>query len=76
MRSDAFLCFYYLHGMELGLLLLLLLLQTCNLDSNLIMQQYKIDLMARFEEINSMNPRLRQDQTMKELNSSSSSLKL
>ena len=40
--------------------------QTGNLDSNLILRQYKLDLMARFMVIKSMIPRLRQDQIAKE----------
>ena len=31
--------------------------QTGNLDSNLILRQYKFDLMARFMEIKSNNPK-------------------
>ena len=45
--------------------------QTSNVDSNLITRQYKLDLMARFMEIKSVNPILRQDQIAKELGCSS-----
>ena len=48
--------------------------QTGNLDSNLITRQYKLDLMARFMEIKSINAKLRQDQIAKELGCSSSTL--
>ena len=48
--------------------------QTVNLDSNLITRQYKLDLMARFMEIKSMSPKLRQDQIAKVLGCSSSTL--
>ena len=41
--------------------------QTGGLDSNLILQQYKVDLMARFMEMKFLNPRLRQDQVAKDL---------
>ena len=45
-----------------------------NVDSNLITGQYKHDLMARFMEIKAVNPRLKQNQTAKELGCSSSTL--
>ena len=48
--------------------------KTSNLDSNFILRQYKIDLMARFMEIKSFNPKLREDQIAKELGCSSSTL--
>ena len=48
--------------------------QTGNLDSNLITRQYKLDLMARFIEIKSLNSKLRQDQIAKELGCSSITL--
>ena len=41
--------------------------KTSNLDSNLILRQYKLDLKAWFMEIKSINPKLRQDQIAKEL---------
>ena len=41
--------------------------QTGNLDSNLITRQYKLDLMARFMEIKSINPRLRKNEIAKKL---------
>ena len=49
--------------------------QTGNLDGNLILQQYKLDLMAGFMEKKSMNPKLGQDQVAKELVCSSSTFK-
>ena len=48
--------------------------KTGNLDSNLILRHYKLDLMARFMEIKFLNPKLRQDQVAKDLGSSSSTL--
>ena len=42
-----------------------------NFDSNLILRQYKLYLMAKFMEIKSVNPKLRQDQIPKELGCSS-----
>ena len=48
--------------------------QTSNLDSNLILRQYKFYLMARFMEIKSLNSRLRPDQTAKDLGCSISTL--
>ena len=39
--------------------------RTANLDSNLILRQFKLDLMARFKEIKSINPKLGQDQAQK-----------
>ena len=50
--------------------------QTGNLDGNLITRQYGLDPMAKFMEIQSMNPRFRQDQIAKEIGSSSSTFKL
>ena len=49
--------------------------QTGNLDSNLILRQYELDLMARFMEIQSVNPKLGQNQIGKELGCSSKTLK-
>ena len=49
--------------------------KTSSLDSNLILRQYKLDLMARFMEIKSVNPKLRQNQIAKELGCSGSILK-
>ena len=46
--------------------------QTGNLDSNLITRHCKLDLVARFMEIKSLNPRVRQNQIAKELGCSSS----
>ena len=45
-----------------------------NLDANLILRQYKLDLMSRFTEIKSVNPKLTQSEKAKELGCSSSSL--
>ena len=44
-------------------------------DSNLILRQYKTDLMARYMKIKSTNPKLKQDQIAKELCFSVSTLK-
>ena len=49
--------------------------QTGNFDSDLITRQYKLDLMARFMEIKSINPKLKQSEIAKELGYSSSTLK-
>ena len=49
--------------------------ETGNLDSNLIFHQCKLDLMARFKEINLTNPKLKHDQIAKEQGLSSSTLK-
>ena len=43
-------------------------------DSNLILRQYKLDLIARFMELKSINPKSRQDQIAKELGCSSRTL--
>ena len=48
--------------------------QTGYLDSNLILRQLKLDLIAKYLEIKSINPKLRQDQITKELGCSSSTL--
>ena len=48
--------------------------KTGNLDSNLILGQNKLDLMARFIYIKSVNSKLRQDQIAKDLGCSSSTL--
>ena len=48
--------------------------QTGNLDSNLILRQYKLDLKARFRQIKSINPKLGQSQIGKELGHSSYTL--
>ena len=44
------------------------------LDINLILRQFKLDLMARFMEKESVNSKIRQDQIAKELGSSRSTL--
>ena len=41
--------------------------RTVNLDSNLIPCQCKLDVMAMFTVIKSLNPRIKQDQIAKEL---------
>ena len=41
--------------------------QTGTLAGKLITRQYKLDMRARFLEINSVNPRLRQEQIAKKL---------
>ena len=48
--------------------------KTGNLDANLMSRQNKLDLMARFMDIKSVKPRLRQDQIAKELGCSKSTL--
>ena len=45
-----------------------------NLDSDLRLSQYKLDLMARFMEIKSLNPKLKQSEIAKELGCSSTTL--
>ena len=40
-----------------------------------MLRQYKVDLIARFEEVESVNPKLIQDQKAKEIGRSSSTLK-
>ena len=49
--------------------------QTGNVDSDLITRHYKLDLMARFMEIKSINPKLKESEIAKELGYSSSTLK-
>ena len=48
--------------------------KTGKLDANLILRQYKLDLMSQFMELESSNPKVRQDQKAKELSYSSSTL--
>ena len=48
--------------------------QTGNLDKNLITRQYKLDLKARFMEMKSINPKLKQSEIAKEIGCSSSIL--
>ena len=48
--------------------------RTGYLDSNLILRQFKLNLLARSMEIKSVNPKIRQDQMAKELCCSSSTL--
>ena len=50
------------------------LFQTRNLDSNLILRQSKLDLVARLTEIKSLSPRLKRDQITKELGCSNGTL--
>ena len=49
--------------------------ETGNLDFNLILRQYKQDLMAGIRERKSINPKIRPDQIAKKLGYSSSTLK-
>ena len=48
--------------------------KTGNLNSNLILSQYKLDLSAMFIEIESVNPKIRHDEVAKDLESSSPNL--
>ena len=48
--------------------------KTGNLDANLILRQNKLDLMSRFMELKSINPKLGQDQIAKEVSYSCSTL--
>ena len=48
--------------------------KTGNRVSDLITRQFKLHLMARFMELKSVNPRLRQDQRAKEIGCSTSTL--
>ena len=48
--------------------------KTGNLDSKFMLRQYKVDLMAMFMEIKSVNPKLRQSHIAEELAYSSSTL--
>ena len=48
--------------------------KTGNFDSNLILHQYDLDLMASFMEIKSITRKSKQDQTKKEIRCSSSTL--
>ena len=48
---------------------------TGNLNSDLIIRQYKLDLMARFMQLKSERPKLTQDQISRELGYSSSTVK-
>ena len=41
--------------------------KTVSLNSSLILRQYKLDLMARFMEIEAMNPKLTQNEIAKQL---------
>ena len=49
--------------------------QTGNVDINLILRLFKLDLMARFMEIKAVNPKLKQSEITKKLGCSSSTLK-
>ena len=49
--------------------------KTGNQGSNLVLRHYKLDLMARFIEIESVNPKLEQERIENELGCSSSTLK-
>ena len=48
--------------------------ETGSLDSNSIFRQYKLDLMARFMEHKSTNPKLKQSEIAKELGCSRNTL--
>ena len=48
--------------------------RTGNLDANLILRQYKLDLVSRFMEIKSVNPKLKKSEKAKEIGCSSSTL--
>ena len=48
--------------------------QTGNLDSNLVLRQSELDMMARFMEVKTLNPRVIQKEIAKELGCSSSNL--
>ena len=48
--------------------------KTASLDINIMLRQYKLNLMARFLEIKSVNPKLKQSEIAKELGCSSSTL--
>ena len=48
--------------------------RTGNLDINLILRQYKLDLMCKFMDIKSNNPKLTQKQIAKQIGSSDSNL--
>ena len=50
------------------------LTKTVTLDSKMILQQYKLNLLARFKEVKSVNPKLGRNQIAKELGCSSSTL--
>ena len=49
--------------------------KTGNLDANLILRQYKLDIMAKFMETKSNNPKLTQKQIAKSLGYSDSTVK-
>ena len=48
--------------------------KTGDLNANLIMRQHKLDKMAKFVEIKSINPKLKQSEIAKELKISSSTI--
>ena len=48
--------------------------RTGNLDANLILLQHKLDLMARFMEMKSVNPKIKRKEIARELGYSSSTL--
>ena len=48
--------------------------KTDDLNADLIMRQYKLDKMAKFLEINSINPKLKQSEIAKELEISTSTI--
>ena len=49
--------------------------KTVNLKADLIMRQYKLDKMAKFMEVKSINPKLKQSEIATELKIPSSTLK-
>ena len=49
--------------------------ETGNLESKLILRQNKLDLMAMFTQVNSLNLKIRQDRIANELGCTSSTLK-
>ena len=49
--------------------------RTRNLDANLILRQFRLDLLARFMENTSINTKMKQKETAKELSFISSSLR-
>ena len=48
--------------------------KTAHFNSNLIMRQYRLNEMAKFMEVKSINPKLKQSEIARELKMSSSTL--
>ena len=70
-------CFYFIFAFILFLILmstfsLKQISKTGDFDSNLILRQYRLDLMSRSLELKSINPKFRQNQIRKEFGCSSS----